>query len=212
MIENFQKIFYCDGKKVIADDEICKYSLEPRAKAAQINRDDRIAKLKEKIKNDYDKLQFNKKYQVNGYNEAKIIKHYIQNEFGELAYFYEDNSLQMNKLVKIDYSSKYPQSQRQIFQNTKVPVIYVKFLNKKIPENYTYPKTINNFTYIDQDGTIKSINSLKNSTSKCNYCGTFRKLCIGCDCVSQQCIGCGYIINSKEDIKSLYVTYCSQCI
>ena len=199
MLSQFQSMYHCNGIKIPADEYVMKYLFDQRIQNATTNMNNRIDAIKHRIDNDYKKCQFNKKYQVNGYHEAKIIKHYIQNKFNQFAYYY-------------DHKPNLIQTNDQMYKKIKLPVIYVKFSRETIPDDYVWPKNINTHTYFDCDGNINTLQSLPNTVHHCKYCNELMKKCINCEMQTQQCLNCGYVGGENHEINKLYVMYCPSCI
>ena len=147
------------------------------------------------------------------YCNDKYIRNYIRSELKEFAYYYEDFSQQRNKLIMIDHKPNLDQTNKQLYQKIKLPIIYVQFSKQKIPNDYIWPQVSTDYTYFNpNNNTICQLSSLKNSPNLCRYCGNILKMCLHCNQSVQQCLYCYYVENEKREMNKLYVMYCYSCI
>ena len=111
-------------------------------KTLSIKRDDkslrRIANIKLRIVNDLNKNNFNKKYQIQSFNEFNMLKEFcktIDTKGYELLWCHDDNGVKRNELYKIiegDYATCCRScGSPMTFVSRKVPVKYC-YLYKKI--------------------------------------------------------------------------------
>jgi len=108
-------------------------------KTLSIKRDDkslkRIAEIKRRIKNDLNKNNFNKKYQIQSFCEYNMIKEYckIIDMKGYELLWHSDDNVKRNQLYKIiegDYYCCKDCDRPMTFISRQVPVKYCYFYKK----------------------------------------------------------------------------------